>query len=611
MLVFWPLLDCGFINYDDPDYVTANENVRQGLTFAGVKWAFHASFASNWHPFTWLSHMLDWQIHGGKASGHHLTSLLFHAANTVLLFFLLLRMTQAKWRSAFVAALFAWHPLHVESVAWVSERKDVLSTFFFCLTLLSYTSYVREKASRGKAAGRYCCTLMFFAAGLLSKPMLVTLPFLLLLLDYWPLHRFTAPGSNQGKGTPAGLRMKIIPGLLAEKIPFLLLSAASCFVTYIVQKEWGAVSLTLSLGARCANAIVSYVRYIGKMFWPDNLSILYPLPDQWPGEVVLVSALVIAGVSAFSMWGMFRWPVIFTGWFWFVGTLVPVIGIVQVGMQAMANRYSYVPYIGLFITITWLTGDVLTRARLRWLPAGLAALVLAACIVITRLELPHWKDSITLFSQALSVTKDNPVVHDNLGCALMDAGRKQEAWPHFYEAVRLAPRFANPANNLGAFLAEEGKVDEAIHYLNIARELNPKFAKAHAKLGWVMAAVGRFEEAKTYYQEAIRLMPDNAEVLNNLAWMFAASPSETIRNGPEAIRLSERACELTAYKKALFIGTLAAAYAEAGRFEDAVKMAERAQTVALAAKENDIAARNQALAKLYAEKKTARDATPN
>ena len=848
LALYWPALNCNFLHYDDHPYVIENPHVHGGLTLEACRWAFNIGYAGNWHPLTWLSHMADCQLFGLDPRGHHLTNLIFHVTNTLLLFGVLRRMTGALWPSAFVAALFAWHPLHVESVAWVAERKDLLSTFFFLLTLWAYRQYVEQsKGQSPKAKVSYALTLLLFALGLMSKPMLVTLPFVLLLLDYWPLRRWELK-AQEGK-------RKALSSLLLEKTPFLALSLASCVVTLVAQKRGGAlVSLqVIPFDARCWNALVSWLRYAGKLCWPRHLAVIYPYVCQWPLWLVGLAVAFLLGVTMLALYCRRQAPYFPVGWLWFVGTLVPVIGLVQAGEQAMADRYAYIPSIGFFMVISWAIPQLLGRWPLRApvLAIG-AALVLAACAGATRLQLRHWRDGVALFEHAVAVTENNSAAHATLGLALMDKGKLGEAVAQYEAALQISPDYSLAHNNLGIALARLARFDEAIaHYqaalqleprdaeahFNLANALNPgyvdayavqtalqnhqadaqqsreqyqaalalypnhikahinwgnlelavgnpeaaishyqdairidplaamahfnlgnalakmgktndaisayaraveiepcnaqaryrlanllasqgEFGKAiphyqqvlrldprhfvaccnlgsalaklgkyqeasgcfaeairlqpdypdaHANLGRFLALQGNLEEAVREYSEALRLAPDNPDFhhqaalllaqqgkmkdsvaqfaavaklrpdnpgahydsglalaklgqsdqaaeqfrealrlkpfsvqpLNNLAWILATDERAEVRNGAEAVRLATRACALTGYKEAHTLGTLAAAYAEAGRFADAVATAQKTCELALAAGDKDLAEKAQARLKLY------------
>ena len=625
LVTFWPVLRHDFINYDDPEYVTENLQVQRGLTWEGVNWAFQTKHAGNWHPLTWLSHMLDVQLYGLRPGWHHLPSLLFHVANALLLLLVLRRMTGALRQSAFVAALFALHPLHVESVAWVAERKDVLSTFFGMLTLWAYTGYVEEsKVQSPKSKAWYGMALSFFALGLMSKPILVTLPFVLLLLDHWPLRRFQFHSSS--------IHHRTFPGLLVEKLPFLALAAMACVVTFYVQQQAGAVGET-PLAGRIGNAVISYARYVGKLFWPANLAVFYPRPAEWLPAQIVAAAVTVLCITIGALWLGRRRPYFLVGWLWYLGTLVPVIGIIQVGEQAMADRYTYVPFIGLFVAATWGATELAAGwPQRKPVMVCTTAVVLGACVASTQAQLRHWKTSESLFAHALAVTKDNAVAHNNLGIVCEENGNLTEAIAHFSEAVRINTNYTDAQVNLGIQLARQGKTDEAlghfqaalalepnakVHYnlgnlfveqgdwneaakhLSSALEKQPAFAEAHYNLGLVLVMRGDNEAAVAHYREAVRLKTDWPLALNGLAWVLATHPKAEVRNGVEAVRLAERASELTGRQEVNILGTLAAAYAEAGRFPDAIVTAKQVRELALAAGRNDLAEQAEGRLNLY------------
>ena len=529
LALYWPALRCGFINYDDNDYVTANIHVQNGLTWDGFQWAFLNPVSSNWHPLTMLSHMLDCQIFGLAPWGHHLTSVLLHALNGVLVFILLRQMTGAIGRSLLVAALFAVHPLRVESVAWVAERKDVLSSAFGLLALIFYGRYARpEIENRKSKIKNYCLSFLCLALGLMSKAMLVTWPFVLLLLDFWPLGRFQRSG---------------IWRLVREKIPFFALAAAMSVVTFLVQQHGGAMSAGdhIPFGARCGNAMVSYWGYLEKIFWPADLAVFYPYPGYWPPTRVLLAGAAILVVSGLLFVRWRRQPFLLMGWLWFAGTLVPVIGLVQVGEQAMADRYTYLPSLGILILMVWGAGD-LTR---RWRPparslsvAGLAAVAL--CLVLTRQQLGCWRDSETLFRHALAVTEDNYFAHDNLGTALATRGQMDEAIGHFQEVLRLKPDLAAARNNIGYALDMIGRTDQAISQFQEALRLKPDFAAAHDNLGYALDKIGQTDQAISQFQEALRLKPEYAAAHNNLGYALCKTGrlDEAIRHFQIAVRLA-------------------------------------------------------------------------
>jgi protein O-mannosyl-transferase len=513
-VLFWPVTGFEFLNFDDPDYVTRNSMVQAGITAKGTLWALLTGHASNWHPLTWLSHMLDCRLYGLNPGGHHLTSLMFHLANTLPLFGLLRQMTGALWRSALVAALFAWHPLHIESVAWVAERKDVLSTFFGLLALMSYARYAAQPR-----VCWYAVTLTAFALGLLAKPMLVTLPFLLLLLDYWPLRRGPFAGEQLNWNDPATRRG--LMRLLGEKVPFFILALASSAITFYAQQSGGAVaSMThIPFGLRVANAVVAYAAYLWKTVWPVELAVFYPHPLAWPAWQVALAVLVLAALSA-GVW-LARRRYLTIGWLWYLGTLVPVIGLVQVGDQALADRYTYVPLIGLFIAASWGLHELIQR-RPRWRAAGIvaAAGVLLLLAWGTRWQLSHWRNSETLFTRALAITKNNYVAHNNLGNVLDFSGRHELARMHYLETLRIRPDFAGTHYNLANVLFREGKLDAALTHYSAAVKQRPNYADAHFNLGVVLTTLGRLGEAIAHEREAIRHRPDFAEAHHQLGLLL-------------------------------------------------------------------------------------------
>jgi len=507
-LVYAPLMQYGFVNYDDPQYIVQNRHVTSGLTWEGIIWAFTTGHEANWHPLTWLSHMLDVRFYGLSAGGHHLTNVLFHVVNTVLLFWLLLQMTGAPGASMFVAALFAVHPLHVESVAWIAERKDVLSTFLGMLTLCAYVRYVRQPRPI-----RYLTVALLFAAALMAKPMLVTLPFVLLLLDFWPLGRLVfRPKSNLAER-------------IWEKVPLLILTGISSVVTFIVQQRGGAMVgvEVLPLVSRIANACVAYFTYTGRMFWPTRLAVLYPAASiglHW----WLAAALGLLALSVLSIWAAPRRPYIPVGWFWYVGTLVPVIGLVQVGRQALADRYTYIPLIGLFLIIAFGAVEASKAFRLRtWQLTTGGGIAIAACLWLTDAQIRNWSSSNALWEQTLKVTFRNSLAHFNLGAALEDQGRLEDAIYHYSEALRIEPGYADAHCNLASALMKSGKtdrLDEVHSHLTEAIRLRPNFPEAQNAFGIYLLQQRKLDEAISHFSEAIRLKPDYPVAHNNLATAF-------------------------------------------------------------------------------------------
>jgi protein O-mannosyl-transferase len=500
--VFYQVSICNFVDFDDGLYVYKNPNIQEGITLQAVKWAFTTGYAANWHPLTWLSHMLDWRLFGSNACGHHLTNLIFHIANTLLLFIVLKQMTQRLWPSAFVAALFALHPLHVESVAWVSERKDVLSAFFWLLTMWAYVRFV----NRPRIAD-YLLMVAFFALGLMAKPMLVTLPFVLLLLDYWPLNRIKSKHS--------------LLLLFMEKIPLFAMVITSSVVTYLIQRKGEAITIfaILPLKSRVLNALVSYIGYIEKMLWPVRLAYFYPHPG--PDISVLyafVSAVLLLAVTVFILRFSKNHRYLVTGWFWYLGTLIPVIGLVQVGVQAMADRYSYITLTGLFIIIAWGLPELFGRRKVALVVFSVTVLV--ALTICTYIQLQYWKDNLSLFQHALKVTDNNYKAHLCLADVLLEEGRVNEAIHHNIEAVRIRPDFIETHNDLGSNLYKIGRVDEAIYSYKMALEINPADAEVNANIGVALATKGDFARAERHYRIAVKTMNTPA-VHNNLGYALA------------------------------------------------------------------------------------------
>ena len=513
--VFLPALQNDFINYDDDVYVTGNPHVQAGLNAAVVTWAFTNTDASNWHPLTWLSHTLDCSFYGLKPWGHHLTNILLHAINAALLFLLLHKLTGSLWRSLFIAAVFGVHPLRVESVAWVAERKDVLSLFFGLLALLAYTRYAGQfKIQNSKFKISYTLALVFFAFSLMSKPMLVTLPFVLLLLDWWPLQRI--PNSE--------FRIPNLKRLLVEKIPFFILAAGSCVITYLAQKHGGAMVLMANqpFAARLENAVVSYGRYLGKFFWPENLAVVYPVVDHWPAFTVLAVAFLLLSVSAAVFLTRRTQPYLMTGWFWFLGTLVPVLGLVAVGEQSMADRYTYFPMIGVLLILAWGAEKFTRRMPQRgFILTGASVTIIAACIAVTEHNLAYWKNSETLFRHVIAATGENYSANCNLGNYFMKQDRMDEALAEFQTAVRLKPDSPENHCNLGVALANLNRTDEAIAAFQDAVRLNPDYGPAHHDLGMAFERKDQLDDATREYLTAVRLMPGSAGAHNSLGVAFA------------------------------------------------------------------------------------------
>jgi Tfp pilus assembly protein PilF len=521
LAVYGQLRNHQFINYDDNVYVYDNPPVQAGLTLKGLAWAFTTNHAGYWLPLTWLSHMLDCQLFGLNPGDHHLTNLVFHMANSLLLFLWLLYLTPSLGCSFMVAALFALHPMHVESVAWVAERKDVLSTFFWLLTMWAYIWYVKRPG-----LGRYLLILVGFSLGLMAKPMLVTLPFVLLLLDYWPLARLSFQGGRAAAAAspPPGPGVAL-KRLVWEKAPLFGLAALFSLVTFYTQKAVGALwtGKTLPFTMRLANALVAYVSYLGKMFWPARLAVLYPHPGPnlplWPA---VAAGLGLAALSFLALRLARRHPYLPVGWLWYLGTLVPVIGLVQVGRQAMADRFTYVPSIGLFIAVVWGTAALAARWRAPrfLLPVG-AGVVLSALAVCSWVQVGYWRDSISLYEHTLKVTGSNPVIQNNLGEAWAAQGQLAQAVAHYRAALRLQPDFAQAHYNLGVAFGAQGQLAQAAGQYRAALRLKPDFPEAQNNLGEVLAAQGKLAQAEAQYRAALRLRPDLAVTRNNLGVALA------------------------------------------------------------------------------------------
>jgi tetratricopeptide (TPR) repeat protein len=519
LFVYGPVRNYEFVNFDDPKYIYKNPHIQAGLTSESIIWSFTTTYAANWHPLTWLSHMVDVELFGMNPSGHHISNIIFHLANTLLLFFILWKMTGKPWRSGLVAGLFALHPLHVESVAWVSERKDVLSTFFFMLTIWEYIYYVNQPNIR-----RYIIVCIFFALGLMAKPMLVTLPFVLLLLDYWPLNRLKFKGHRLS--TP-----KIPSSILVEKIPLFILSVASSIVTFMAQKSAGAVGSLdlLPLNARISNALVSYILYIGKMAWPFSLAVFYPHPQVFPTWQIAGSCLLLTSISLLVIWQMKKRFYLFVGWWWYVVTLIPAIGLVQVGRQAMADRYTYIPLIGLFIIITWGANDILAwlfRAdhqnkfkhlrSFKTISTILILITLLSLSAISRKQVKYWTNSTALYEHALRITSNNYIVHYNLGNVLLSQDKFDKAIDHYKKALHNDPGSSETNNNLGLALAKKKKINAAIKHYFQALRIDPTWHEPHNNLGNVFASQGYLDQAIEHYLEALQLDPEFADAHNNL-----------------------------------------------------------------------------------------------
>jgi len=527
-----------FVNFDDPEYVYEVPEINHGLTVQGLAWAFTHLPSPNWYPLTNISHMLEAQLYGMRAGGYHLTNVLLHTLSAILLFFVLWKSTSSLWRSAFIAAVFAIHPLRVESVAWITERKDVLSGIFFMLTLSGYLAYARRPTLI-----RYGIVFILLACGLMSKPMLVTTPFVLLLLDYWPLDRATD--------------FRAWCRLIAEKIPLLALSAASCAVTVFAQTVAESSRAPLPLLLRLGNAGVSAMIYIGQMFWPIDLAVFYPrMHDQLDSWLVMIPAALIIGISLIAILVRRRHPYVFVGWFWYLVMLTPVLGIVQAGLQGHADRFTYLPQIGLYLLVTWTVAEVTVGwAKQREMLTSLATVVLVALASVAWIQTRYWRDSESLWSHTIAVTKDNVFAHASLADLLLRRGRLDEAAFHCKEALKLQPRDANAHNNLGLALLQKG--DES--------------------------------QAAAEFIETLQIDPNHMNAAANLAWILATSPDPSTRNGREAVELTARVLQRAGHPNAILLRTLAAAYAESGRYSEAINVAEQAFQLATAQRDSALA----------------------
>jgi len=543
--VYWPVLGFGFVNLDDPSIIYDNSMVTNGWTLRGFFWSLTTSYFEYWHPITWMSHMTDCQFFGVSAGWHHLTSLAIHLANTLLLFAVLLEMTGFKMRSAMVAALFALHPMHVESVAWLSERKDLLSTLFWLLSVWAYVRYFKAlRATSARSNLFHRLSLLFFVFGLMSKPMVVTLPFVLLLLDFWPLGRisnFRFQISNSTADSIPGGAQKPFLNLVREKAPFFGLALLSCVITFSNVKAANNVlsAAVVPWSLRLTNVPVSYARYLAKLAWPVNLSVQYPLPDHWENWRVALSVLLILAISAVAVAKVRAAPYWLFGWCFFLGTLVPTISLVPVGFQSMADRYTYLPYIGLFVAGVWGVAEFAGRGRGRIIVLAAAAGALAACAVVSRAQIGYWRNGETLFRRVIAVTPDHTLSRYGLGNALLKEGKLAEAMLQLQAALKLMPNNPLALNDVGFILDQQGRYQEAVGRYEAALKANPNYAPAHYNLGGLLQRSGHLDEAIEQFQAAVRLTPEDPDAHNNLGTALAAKGQndQAVVEFAEAVRL--------------------------------------------------------------------------
>lgn len=564
--VYWQVVSHEFLKYDDQIYVVENPHVHSGLTLNNIQWAFTTVYAANWHPITWISHMLDVQLFGMNPAGHLLVNVFLHAINGILLFLLIHRATKFYWRSAVVAALFLLHPLHVESVAWVSERKDVLSTFFGMLSLFSYIRYAEKPTAQ-----RYAGVLLFFVLALMSKPMLVSLPLVMIMFDYWPLQRLSSVHDNVDHLPDK----KSIRYLLAEKLPFILLVVASSAVTSYAQYKGSAISSLNNspFPERVSNALVSYMGYLGKMFWPHKLSVFYPFPINIPAWQPICSSLILLMITLFALTHRKKHPYLVVGWLWYVCTLIPVIGFVRIGLQSMADRYSYIPLIGIFVMSVWGVADASFRLKFRNIILPIVTtIIISTYAIISWNQVGYWKTTQTLFSHAKESTRNNFIAFYLLGSLLEKEGHYEEALKNYNEAVKIAPWYENarvqrdilmfnqgrldvaafkynysilqnPNSlsdhiNLGIILALQDKLEESLYYFKVALELNPQSAEAHYNIAMTLSRMEKLEEAEYHYRRVLSILPDDVDTLNNLGVNLAkqSRTNEAIQQFIAALR---------------------------------------------------------------------------
>ncbi|MBW2364726.1 MAG: tetratricopeptide repeat protein [Deltaproteobacteria bacterium] len=566
---YWHLPKNDFISFDDNLYVTENLHVQEELTAKKLIWTFTTFHAFNWHPLTWLSHMLDFQLFGLNPSMHHFMNLLFHILNSILLFVVLNEMTKNKWPCAFVSILFALHPLHVESVAWVSERKDLLSTFFWILTMWSYFRYTKKPSIK-----KYIPVFLLFMLGLMAKPMIVTLPFVLLLLDIWPIRRMAIGKIYENNSK--NIKRITLSCLVLEKVPLFMLSVISSVITIIAQKEGGIVRTLqeLPISIRLANAFVSYIRYIWKMVFPLDLSFYYPYPNVFPSWQIFGSLLLIICITLVAIKKARDMPFLLVGWLWYLGTLVPVIGLVQIATQSIADRYTYIPSIGLFIIIAWGGSTFVNRYRKLLTPSlAISFFILILLTIMTWKQVRYWQNDIQLFSHAIEVTVDNPRSHYHLGLALEKENKNEKAINHYKEAVRIRPDFLRARNSLGKLLAKAGRYESAVEHYTYALRLNQKTSEGHFNLGFALMKTGNLDEAVKHYTKAIEIDKEHADAHYNLGVILSRQKRHetAAKQFIEVIRINPKDAE--AYNN------LGNSFLRLGKIKEAVKYYKKAVKV--------------------------------
>ena len=620
-LVFGQTLGHAFVNYDDDVYVYKNPRITSGLSVNSAIWAFTHSHAHNWHPLTTISHLLDCELFALKPGGPHLTNVLLHSVAAVLLFLVFSNMTGVVWRSGFVALIFAIHPLRAESVAWIAERKDVLSGVFFMLTLAAYVRYARRPS-----VGSYLIVAFVYALALMSKPMVVTMPFVLLLLDYWPLGRFTSqtsPGTNKKVGQVSNLshqrkkhkrpsRQSPARKLFLEKIPFLLLACICSFVTISIQSHGLVAAEKLPVLLRLYNALLSYMTYLRQLFWPAHLAVFYPyhLPVVSIWQAILVMA-VLSLITYLAWIVRKQYPYVIVGWLWYLVMLLPVIGIIQVGQQSHADRYTYLPHIGLIVLATWLVAD-LTRS---WSHRGaILAVAGGAAIIVFGLcawkQTSYWKNSETLWSHTLAFTSGNYVAHQNIGEALLEDRKSDEAIGHFRKALRLRPNDAKAHSSLATalFTQSDRNAEEAFAHWEQSLRLDPANVNARDRFGVALAQQGRLRDAIAQWQESLRYDDADGNAQYKIAWVLATASDSSLRDGALALQLAQSVAQRSSKNPVVF-RVLAAAYAENGRFHDAISAAGQGLRLAEEQRNSDLVAEFQKNLALYKANKPLRDDT--